>query len=135
MRKSKKTTPAEKPVIVLSEIPKAPKKFSAEARSLWKKVCGELIARRMLTTTAVFTVEQFCLLTIGARTAATDRKAGYAQRLALIREARLVGETLGLSPSAQAKVKMPAGAIGDSEDDRRFAEIVGGDEEKGGMRA
>jgi phage terminase small subunit len=121
-------------VIVLSKIPKAPKNFSAEARGLWKKVCGELIARRTLTTTAVFTVEQFCLLTVAARTAATDRKAGYAQRLALVREARLLGESLGLSPSAQQKVKPPAGALTDSADDRLWAEIVGGETEEPGRK-
>ncbi len=125
MRKSKRTTPAEKQeAIVLSEIPKPPKKFSAEARSLWKTICSELIARRTLTKAATFTVEQFCVLTIAGREAMRDKKANYSQRLSLVREARLLGESLGLSPSAQGKVRPPAGAIGDSADDLRFNEIV-----------
>jgi phage terminase small subunit len=73
----------------------------------------------------VFTVEQFISLTVAAREAMRDKRATYAQRLSLVRESRLLGESLGLSPSAQAKVKPPTGAISDSADDQRFAEIVG----------
>jgi phage terminase small subunit len=123
---NKKKIRAEKHVVIVqSKIPKPPPNFSAEARALWKKVCGELIARRTLTTTAVFTVEQFVSLTLASREAMRDKKVSYAQKWSLVREARLLGESLGLSPSAQVKVKPPVGALTDSADDKRWAEIVG----------
>ena len=111
-------------VIVLSKIPDPPKKSSAEARDLWKTVCKEMVARRTLTTTAVFTIEQFVSLTLASREAMRDKKVSYAQKLSLVREARLLGESLGLSPSAQAKVQPPAGVSTDSKSDQRGAEIV-----------
>lgn len=112
------------PVTILSKFPKPPKNFSAEARGLWNQVCGELIARRTLTSTAVFTVEQFVSLTLASREAMRDKKVSYAQKLSLVREARLLGETLGLSPSAQAKVKPPNAPSTDSKEDQMFSEIV-----------
>jgi phage terminase small subunit len=122
---NKKKIRAEKQaVIVLSKIPPPPKNFSAEARALWKKVCVNLIARRTLTATAVFTIEQFVSLTLASREAMRDKKVSYAQKLSLVREARLLGESLGFSPSAQAKVQPPSGAITDNKDDQTFAEIV-----------
>ena len=84
-----------------------------------------MVTRRTLTTTAVFTIEQFVSLTLASREAMRDKKVSYAQKLSLVREARLLGESLGFSPSAQAKVKTPAGPISDSADDKLFAEIVG----------
>jgi phage terminase small subunit len=122
---NKKTLKAEKQaVVVLSKIPNPPKGFSKEARDLWGKVCREMVARRTLTTTAVFTIEQFVSLTLASREAMRDKKVSYAQKLSLVREARLLGESLGLSPSAQAKVQPPAGAITDNKEDQMFAEIV-----------
>jgi phage terminase small subunit len=122
---NKKTLKAEKQaVVVLSKIPKPPKGFSKEARDLWEKVCREMVARRTLTTTAVFTIEQFVSLTLASREAMRDKKVSYAQKLSLVREARLLGESLGLSPSAQAKVQPPAGVITDNKEDQMFAEIV-----------
>jgi phage terminase small subunit len=120
----KKIHAQKQAVIVLSKIPKPPKDFSGEARALWKKVCGEMVARRTLTTTAVFTIEQFVSLTLASREAMRDKKVSYAQKLSLVREARLLGESLGLSPSAQAKVQPPTGVITDNIEDQRFAEIV-----------
>jgi phage terminase small subunit len=120
----KKIRAGKQAVTILSIIPKPPKDFSAEARSLWRQVCCEMVARRTLTTTAVFTIEQFVSLTLASREAMRDKKASYAQKLSLVREARLLGESLGLSPSAQAKVQPPLGAVTDNKEDQMLAEIV-----------
>ncbi len=134
----KKKNPAENEiVIVLSRIPKPPAKFSKEARAMWREICAQLIARRLLTDASKYSVEQFILLTLSAREAMKDKRANYAQRLSLIRESRIVGEALGISPAARRKVQPPAGVIGDSPDDQRWLEIIaeGATEEKGGTKA
>jgi phage terminase small subunit len=120
----KKIRPEKRTVIVLSKIPKPPREFSKPALALWREVCRELISRRLLTDSSRYTVEQFVSLTLASREAMRDKKVSYAQKLSLVREARLLGESLGLSPSAQAKVKPPVGAITDSADDKRWQEII-----------
>jgi len=121
------------PVTLLSEIPKPPREFSKAARALWREVCSELIKSRVLTATATFAVENFILLQLDARKAANDKKATHAQRLTLLREARLAAAELGLGPVAAGKVQIPAGALTDSADDQRWLEVIGeGADEKGG---
>lgn len=149
MRTNKKKSLAEKnaagtplrnanpaPVTLLSEIPKPPAKFSVEARALWKKVCSQLIARRTLTNTAVYAVENFVLLQLAARAVVRDKHATHKARLDLLREARLAAEELGLGPVSHGKVQIPAGAVTDSADDQRWLEVIGeGADEKGGTKA
>lgn len=110
--------------LLLTKIPKPPPKFSKAARELWRDVCRKLIARQLLTETAIYTVEQFVLLQLAAREAMTNTKATAGQKLSLMREARLAGEELGLSPSAHAKVVKPTDVRPDSADDARWAEII-----------
>lgn len=111
-------------VTLLTSCPRPPLQFGPAERQLWRETCEEMIKARTLTRAALVTVEQFTLLQVMARRALKKNEGTLAQRLAVLREARLAAEELGLSPSAHAKVKRPDNAVPDNPREMAAAELI-----------
>lgn len=112
-------------------IPRPPPGLTSSMRSIWRVVCGDLIAAHIYDEVDVYAIEAFCVVLGRAREARqvlnrpgklTDRLLAPTVRgtmahplLAVeresLKEARLMGEMLGLSPSARTRLglKRPTG--------------------------
>ncbi|KAA8606024.1 terminase [Salipiger aestuarii] len=109
----------------LTKAPPVPKHLSAHAKTEWRRIMPQLIARRVITKADLAGVENYCAAIGAARTIADTMTAGTLPDLKLgglqiryMTTARQLAAEYGLTPTSRARIST---AQADDDDDNPLA--------------
>lgn len=115
--KGRKPSEISKAADALTRAPSAPGWLSSEAKAEWKRVAPGLVARRILSTTDLGQLENYCLAIGRVRQIESKLQLAFDPVLARLQDkalasARQLAAELGLTPVSRSK----AALVGDGDD-------------------